>query len=90
MANAEQTRKDQLTLADCLRLFTTNEKLGPEDPWYCPNCKEHRQAWKKFDIWNIPPILVVHLKRFQYDRYKSIAHIEETSVNLCLGSPGTN
>jgi len=67
--HAETGQKATLTLQDCLRLFTTNEKLGPEDPWYCPTCKEHRQAWKKFDIWSVPPILVVHLKRFQYDRY---------------------
>jgi ubiquitin carboxyl-terminal hydrolase 4/11/15 len=35
---------------------------------YCPQCKEHRRAWKKFDLWKLPEILVVHLKRFQYNR----------------------
>eukprot|EP01113_Clastostelium_recurvatum_P027009 TRINITY_DN3249_c1_g1_i3.p1 TRINITY_DN3249_c1_g1~~TRINITY_DN3249_c1_g1_i3.p1 ORF type:complete len:987 (+),score=255.30 TRINITY_DN3249_c1_g1_i3:114-3074(+) len=64
-----ETRKDSLTLYDCVQTFLTNERLGPDDPWYCPRCKEHRQAWKKFDLWSLPRILVVHLKRFQYDRY---------------------
>jgi hypothetical protein len=32
--HAETGQKATLTLQDCLRLFTTNEKLGPEDPWY--------------------------------------------------------
>lgn len=36
---------------------------------YCPNCKKHQQATKKFDLWSLPKILVVHLKRFSYSRY---------------------
>lgn len=36
---------------------------------YCPNCKKHQQATKKFDLWSLPRILVVHLKRFSYSRY---------------------
>lgn len=36
---------------------------------YCPRCKEHRQATKKLDLWKLPDILVVHLKRFSYSRY---------------------
>ena len=36
---------------------------------YCPNCKEHRQATKKLELWRLPEILVVHLKRFSYSRY---------------------
>lgn len=39
-------------------------------PWnrYCPTCKKHQQATKKFDLWSLPRILVVHLKRFSYNR----------------------
>lgn len=58
-----------VSLDECLDLFTTSEKLGPEDPWYCPRCKEFVQATKKFDIWSLPEVLVIHLKRFQYNRY---------------------
>jgi len=36
---------------------------------YCPSCKKPRQAFKKLDLWRLPEILVVHLKRFSYDRY---------------------
>lgn len=35
---------------------------------YCPKCKEHRQASKKLDLWRLPEILVIHLKRFSYNR----------------------
>lgn len=29
----------------------------------------HRQASKKLDLWRLPEILVIHLKRFQYSRF---------------------
>ncbi|KAM9313396.1 ubiquitin carboxyl-terminal hydrolase 15 isoform 2-T2 [Gastrophryne carolinensis] len=62
-------KKSFMKLKDCIELFTTKEKLGAEDPWYCPHCKEHQQATKKLDLWSLPPVLVVHLKRFSYSRY---------------------
>ncbi len=49
--------------------FTKEEQLGEDDPWYCPSCKEFRQATKKFDLWKAPDILVVHLKRFSAGRH---------------------
>ncbi|KAJ6667755.1 hypothetical protein lerEdw1_016076 [Lerista edwardsae] len=64
-----QKKKTTVALRDCIELFTTMETLGEHDPWYCPNCKKHQQATKKFDLWSLPRILVVHLKRFSYNRY---------------------
>ncbi|KAJ2765426.1 hypothetical protein IWQ56_004101, partial [Coemansia nantahalensis] len=61
-------RQLRVTLEDCLNEFTRAEKLGEEDPWYCSKCKEHQQATKKFDLWRVPEILIVHLKRFQHSR----------------------
>lgn len=29
----------------------------------------HRQASKKLDLWRLPEILVIHLKRFSYSRF---------------------
>uniref|UniRef100_A0A8C6USH0 Ubiquitin carboxyl-terminal hydrolase 15 n=1 Tax=Neogobius melanostomus TaxID=47308 RepID=A0A8C6USH0_9GOBI len=45
------------------------DKHETDDPWYCPDCKQHQQATKKLDLWSLPPVLVVHLKRFSYSRY---------------------
>eukprot|EP01119_Soliformovum_irregulare_P010385 TRINITY_DN254_c0_g1_i1.p1 TRINITY_DN254_c0_g1~~TRINITY_DN254_c0_g1_i1.p1 ORF type:complete len:927 (-),score=294.62 TRINITY_DN254_c0_g1_i1:361-3141(-) len=56
----------KMTLEDCIELFTTAEQLGPDDPWYCNRCKDFKQATKKFDLWSLPPVLVVCLKRFSY------------------------
>ncbi|CAJ0955750.1 unnamed protein product [Ranitomeya imitator] len=65
-----QKKKMTVALRDCIQLFTKTEVLGEHDPWYCPNCRKHQRATKKFDLWSLPKILVVvHLKRFSYNRY---------------------
>ncbi|RCI10149.1 hypothetical protein L249_8413 [Ophiocordyceps polyrhachis-furcata BCC 54312] len=60
-----QTRRTSgITLEECLDEFERAEILSEQDMWYCPRCKEHRRASKKFDLWKTPDILVAHLKRF--------------------------
>ncbi|XP_065841629.1 ubiquitin carboxyl-terminal hydrolase 8-like [Oscarella lobularis] len=54
------------SLAECLELFTAAEEVSGEDKWLCSNCKKYRKARKKLDIWKLPPILLIHLKRFSY------------------------
>lgn len=34
---------------------------------YCSKCKQHREDFlQKLDIWSLPPVLVVHIKRFEF------------------------
>lgn len=65
---ATQQKKRGITLQDCLDEFTKEEQLGEDDLWYCPSCKKHQQATKRFDLWSVPDVLVVHLKRFSNNR----------------------
>ncbi|PHJ23093.1 ubiquitin-specific protease usp4 [Cystoisospora suis] len=51
-------------ISDCLRMFSEQERLDVDNMWYCGNCKEHVQAFKKLDLWKIPRVLILHLKRF--------------------------
>jgi ubiquitin carboxyl-terminal hydrolase 4/11/15 len=62
------TKEERVDIADCIKAFTHEEILSDQDPWYCSECKEFRQAKKKFDLWKLPNILIVHLKRFSYTR----------------------
>jgi len=55
-------------LAECIKAFCLPETLSEEDPWYCNVCKEHKRAQKKMDIWKLPDLLIVHLKRFSYTK----------------------
>ncbi|KAG2194502.1 hypothetical protein INT47_005775 [Mucor saturninus] len=66
--SSSQSSLTSSTLEDCLDEFTGDEKLSSDDLWYCPRCKKHQRASKKFDIWKLPEILVVHLKRFSQER----------------------
>ncbi|RWS04954.1 ubiquitin carboxyl-terminal hydrolase 15-like protein [Dinothrombium tinctorium] len=61
--------KTTIALSDCIAQFTTTERLGADDPWYCPRCKKHQQATKKFDLWSLPKVLIIHLKRFSYSKF---------------------
>ncbi|KAI3781720.1 hypothetical protein L2E82_11743 [Cichorium intybus] len=76
----KKTRTEPLSLYTCLEAFLREEPLVPEDMWYCPQCKERRQASKKLDLWRLPEVLVIHLKRFSYSR--SMKHKLETFVNF--------
>ncbi|ESQ38494.1 hypothetical protein EUTSA_v10028406mg [Eutrema salsugineum] len=67
--STKKTRQEAISLFSCLEAFLAEEPLGPDDMWFCPGCKEHRQANKKLDLWKLPDILVFHLKRFTYSRY---------------------
>lgn len=63
-------RKNGISLDDCLNEFGKEEVLSEADTWYCPRCKEHRRATKKFELWKTPDILVMHLKRFSSSQYR--------------------
>uniref|UniRef100_A0A8B9LL29 Ubiquitin carboxyl-terminal hydrolase n=1 Tax=Astyanax mexicanus TaxID=7994 RepID=A0A8B9LL29_ASTMX len=78
-SEAERYDKDQsmkvpqqhttVQLQECIELFTTVETLEEENPWYCPTCKKHQLATKKLDLWSLPEVLIIHLKRFSYTKY---------------------
>uniref|UniRef100_A0A8C8RTW0 ubiquitinyl hydrolase 1 n=1 Tax=Pelusios castaneus TaxID=367368 RepID=A0A8C8RTW0_9SAUR len=61
-------RGQPVKLRECVELFTTVETLEEENPWYCPTCKRHQLATKKLDLWALPEVLIIHLKRFSYTR----------------------
>jgi uncharacterized UBP type Zn finger protein len=65
---AEKThqKRDEFTLEDCLKLFTEPEVLSPQEAWYCPRCKDHREASKQLTVWRPPPLLIIQLKRFSF------------------------
>jgi len=54
-------------VSDCLEAFTKEETLRKSEAWYCSKCKKHMTATKKFDLWKVPDILIIHLKRFSYN-----------------------
>jgi hypothetical protein len=76
MSIAVKEKTKQLNLEDCLEHFRLTEKLEKNNEWYCSNCKKHQQAFKKLELFSTPPVLILHLKRFEYSqmgRYRTYA-----------------
>ena len=55
-----------VSLDECLRSFSTPERLDNQNTWYCSNCKDHVRALKTMRVWRLPNILIIHLKRFEF------------------------
>lgn len=67
----EQTKKKQkVTLVECMEEFSKEEKLEGDERWNCPKCKTLVDSTKKMEIWKLPNLLIVHLKRFKFTREK--------------------
>ncbi|KJP87161.1 hypothetical protein AK88_03208 [Plasmodium fragile] len=75
----------------CLKLFSEEEHLDENNTWYCGNCKLHVQAYKKLDLFRMPIILILHLKRFnntnrwlrtKIDSYVYYPHKENEYLNM--------
>ncbi|XP_026288605.1 ubiquitin carboxyl-terminal hydrolase 8 [Frankliniella occidentalis] len=49
------------TLSECLRLYITKEKISG---YKCESCHGLHDAEKSVDLCRLPPILIIHLKRF--------------------------
>uniref|UniRef100_M4BJ68 USP domain-containing protein n=1 Tax=Hyaloperonospora arabidopsidis (strain Emoy2) TaxID=559515 RepID=M4BJ68_HYAAE len=69
-----------ITLRTCLTKFTECEQLGEANTWYCPKCKKHVRAFKKFDLFSLPRVLIFHLKRFRYAQNSFYLHRDKIST----------
>mmetsp|Transcript_51877 Transcript_51877/g.151010 ORF Transcript_51877/g.151010 Transcript_51877/m.151010 type:complete len:522 (-) Transcript_51877:10-1575(-) len=76
------------SLSDCLEGYLAEELLTDDEQWFCEKCKKKVDARKKIDLWELPPVLVVHFKRFEYEvasgRFKKIGRLLDTPLTLDL------
>ncbi|KAL6073889.1 ubiquitin carboxyl-terminal hydrolase [Balamuthia mandrillaris] len=56
--------EEKISLEDCLNKFSEEEQLSEENAWFCPTCQKKQRAILQTRISKLPPILIVHLKRF--------------------------
>ncbi|XP_060799876.1 ubiquitin carboxyl-terminal hydrolase 2a isoform X2 [Neoarius graeffei] len=61
----------EVSLMDCMRLFTKEDVLDGDEKPTCYRCRARRKCTKKFTIQKFPTILVLHLKRFSEGRVRS-------------------
>ena len=64
--NQRKLHGNVITLDQCFSTFTRPERLDEQNKWYCSNCRDHVRAMKTMQLWNLPDVLVIHLKRFDH------------------------
>jgi len=68
--DANQNASSEIQLSQCLSEFKQSETLDEDNKWYCNKCQEFVQATKTLEIYRVPRILIVSLKRFKTSRSK--------------------
>ncbi|ORY09783.1 ubiquitin carboxyl-terminal hydrolase 2 [Clohesyomyces aquaticus] len=78
-ANGDDAAFKELDLRECLERFTSREKLAAAE-YTCQNCDGGQNATKQLSIKRLPPVLPIHLKRFEHT--KSASSKIETKVKF--------
>jgi ubiquitin carboxyl-terminal hydrolase 2/21 len=60
-----------VSLESCLETFASSEVLDANNKWKCDHCKQLVQATKESKIYKCPPVLIIHLKRFEGSGWSS-------------------
>ncbi|CEL93480.1 unnamed protein product [Vitrella brassicaformis CCMP3155] len=56
-----------IMLTDCLRKFCTAEYMRGSEQYECDKCKSKQDGEKRLQLYDLPEVLCLHLKRFKYE-----------------------
>lgn len=92
-ANIPRVR-ETVNLEKCFEYFSMAEVLDEHNQWFCPKCRQFVCAQKKMDIWRLPEIVIIQLKRFIGGRIISskkfdglVEFPDELDMGLYLAGP---
>ena len=77
---------EKLDLISCFRALSKKEDLDKDNTWYCSTCKEHKEAQKQLQIYKLPKILIIQLKRFK----SQMSLFRNSKNNSLVSFPLTN
>lgn len=77
LCGTRKKAKKMLNIYQCVNKFCEKEQLSPEETFYCSACKQHLAPIKKMDIYAVPDVLIIHLKRFNYVPNSYFVHREK-------------
>jgi ubiquitin C-terminal hydrolase len=83
-AAGEKNTETFVTLDQCFDSFVEPECLDENNMWKCPHCMEDVQATKTIGFHRLPNVLIVHLKRFEFDYVLKQGTKLETLVDFPL------
>lgn len=62
---SHEGKAEACSIRDCFRLLEETEILEEENQWYCAKCQAFVDARKSLQLYRLPPVLVICLKRFK-------------------------
>jgi len=65
MLSIQTPENGETNLEYCINEFTKEELLTGDNKYKCDKCNKLVDAKKKIYIWDLPEILIIHLKRFK-------------------------
>ncbi|CAF1138386.1 unnamed protein product [Adineta steineri] len=63
----KSSRNRSCKLDQCFQTFLQGEHIGNHGQWYCEHCHKLTDAKKTLYLKTLPPVLILQLKRFNYD-----------------------
>lgn len=69
-------------LDQALAEYASEELLSGPNKWFCERCDKKVDATKRIELHELPPILVIHFKRFTYDF--STQRVQKKFANVTL------
>jgi len=79
-----------MRVEDCIEKFLEGEQLDEMNAWYCLGCKKHVCALKMIALWSVPDILILHLKRFQFENCSVSNNILRSKIEDTVRFPVDN
>jgi len=58
---------DETTLEECISNFSKEEVLDGDNKIKCSVCKKRVKSIKTMYIWELPEVLIIHMKRFNFN-----------------------
>jgi ubiquitin C-terminal hydrolase len=75
-------------LTDSLKEFSKIEIMTGKNQWFCPKCDKKVDAKKVINIFQLPEVLIIQLKRFKSNnsgyQQKITSYVEFPLTDLCL------
>lgn len=62
--------QDMASVTDALEKYLEEECLSGDEQWFCKKCNAKVDATKKIDLWKLPPVMILVLKRFDFNPQK--------------------
>lgn len=85
IGRANLVRDDtEVSLDQCLGYFSHPEELDEDNEWFCPQCRSFVMAKKTMNIWTVPKVLIIQLRRFIGAR-----EIQSRKLNMLVRFPKT-